>query len=294
MTTNKKKPEKEERDALSWDDIILNKTAKETLNDFCGNDLLSSKAYLEWGCKPPKGVLLYGPPGTGKSLALRIIGSLTPFPFFPIDVSGIGSKYINESANKLDQYFRRVATIASHHGAAIICFDEIDGLLMPRGDSSYSHAEDHKVVTTFTKHMDGLADHPGVYVMAATNMGLDQLDAAVIRAGRFDTKFYVGPPDEESRAAIFKLHLEKKQGIAKNAGNPIFMQGIDYNMLAQKTSEFSGADISEIINSTCNKKRRETAATKARNPITMDELLETIALYNITSQRGKKELGFKA
>lgn len=291
MTQNKK-PEKE-RDGLSWDDIILNKAVKETLNDFCANDLLSSRSYLEWGCRPPKGVLLYGPPGTGKSLALKIIGSLTPFPFFPIDVSTVGSMYVNESANKLDRYFKRVATIASHKGAALICFDEIDGLLMPRGDS-YSHAEDHKVVTTFTKHMEGIANCQGVYVMAATNMELSQLDAAVIRAGRFDFKFYVGLPDEESRAAIFRLHLEKKQEIAKNAGNPLFMQNMDYNTLAMKTPEYSGADINAIINSICNKKRRETAATRARNPITMDELLETIAFYNSTTQRGKKELGFKA
>ncbi len=279
-------------DRLTWDDVIVNCYVKEILQDFCTNKLLDVDSYLKWGDKPLKGVLLYGPAGTGKSLILRIMGTLTPFPFFLVDVGNTGSKYINESANKLDRYFRRVANIAADKGAAIICFDEIDGLLMTR-DNTQAHTEDHKVVTTFTKHMDGLSSCSGVYVIAATNMELEQMDPAVIRAGRFDTKFYVGLPDEKSRADIFKLHLEKREAIAKKAGNPLFMLKIDYAALASKTSEFSGADINSLLKEVCNQKRRKMISAHEYNPVTTGDLIKAISLYQLTSQQGRKELGFK-
>lgn len=277
---------------LTWKDIIINQDTKDVLQDFCTTELVNFKAYHQWGCKPPKGILLYGPPGTGKSLVLRIIGDQTPYPFFPIDVSVTGSKYINESANRLNCYFERVGKIAAKYGAAFICFDEIDGLLMPRGGFT-NHAEDHKVVTTFTKHMEGLAEHPGLYVFAATNMDLNLMDPAVIRAGRFDIKFYVGLPDEGSRAKIFRLHLEKKQRIAMAAGNSSFMEPLDYLLLAQKTPEFSGADINAVIHLVCTRKRREAIMNTKTGPITMQDMLEQAAGYKGTSQQGKKQLGFR-
>ncbi len=286
------KVEKTLIEKLTWKDIIINQDTKEVLQDFCTTELVNFKAYHEWGCKPPKGILLYGPPGTGKSLILRIIGDQTPYPFFPVDISITGSIYINESANKLNAYFERVGKIAAKYGAAFICLDEIDGLLMPRG-GNYGHAEDHKIVTTFTKHMDGLAEHPGLYVFASTNMDLNLMDAAVIRAGRFDIKFRIGLPDEESRAKIFQLHLEKKQKIAMAAGNNNFMEPLDYMAFAQKTSEFSGADINTIIEMICTRKRREAARTGKTGPITIEDVLEQTARYKGTSQQGKKELGFR-
>lgn len=280
-------------DRLTWDDVIVNPQVKETLQDFCTHGLLDVDSYLKWGDKPPKGILLYGPPGTGKSLILGIMGNLTPFPFFLIDVGNTGSIYINQSAKILDTYFNRVANIAADKGAAIICFDEIDGLLMPR-DNAHTHAEDHKVVTTFTKHMNGLGSSSGVYVIAATNMELDQMDPAVIRAGRFDVKFYIGLPDEKARADIFKLHLERRKLLAKEAGNNLFMHNIDYNALASKTSEFSGADIGALLKEVCNQKRRKMVAANKYEPIITEDLIEAISSYKTTSQQGKKELGFNA
>ena len=61
------------------------------------------------------------------------------------------------------------------------------------------------------------------------------------RAGRFDEVFMVDLPNETERAAIFKIHLnKKKQGLTEDTY---------VNNLAKLTPNFSGAEIREVVKS---------------------------------------------
>jgi len=76
----------------------------------------------------------------------------------------------------------------------------------------------------------------GIFVLCATNYP-DKIDAALLRAGRLDKKFYLPPPDFEARKAMFEMYLKPR---------PIDF-GIDYDKLALLTENFVSSDIKDSI-----------------------------------------------
>jgi transitional endoplasmic reticulum ATPase len=76
-----------------------------------------------------------------------------------------------------------------------------------------------------------------VVVIGATNR-LDMVDPALLRPGRFDKLLNVPVPDLEARKEILKIHLQKKP-LAKD---------VNVDKLAEKTEDYSGADIAALCN----------------------------------------------
>lgn len=74
-----------------------------------------------------------------------------------------------------------------------------------------------------------------VVVLAATNRPAD-LDAALLRPGRFDRLIYVPVPDEETRAGILKAQL---RSMAPG-------DDVDVDAIATRTPEFTGADLAAL------------------------------------------------
>jgi cell division protease FtsH len=85
--------------------------------------------------------------------------------------------------------------------------------------------------------MDGFGTNSGVIILAATNRA-DVLDAALMRAGRFDRQIYVDMPDLNERKEIFQVHLK-----------PLKLDhSVDVDFLSKQTPGFSGADIANLCN----------------------------------------------
>ena len=59
--------------------------------------------------------------------------------------------------------------------------------------------------------MDGFLPMDRVVVIAATNR-IDLVDHAILRAGRFDLKIHIPPPNPIERRGIFLRVLENKLG----------------------------------------------------------------------------------
>ena len=92
------------------------------------------------------------------------------------------------------------------------------------------------MINQLLSEMDGInAANEGVLIIAATNAPW-HLDSAFRRPGRFDRTLFVPPPDLDARESILKILIRNK---------PI--GEIDYNKIAAKTENFSGADISAVI-----------------------------------------------
>jgi transitional endoplasmic reticulum ATPase len=65
------------------------------------------------------------------------------------------------------------------------------------------------------------------------------LDPAIVRAGRFDTHLYVGPPNEQARFDIISKLITKM-----SLGGDIDTNFI--SMLARDTADYSGADLASL------------------------------------------------
>jgi len=83
--------------------------------------------------------------------------------------------------------------------------------------------------------MDGVTAQKLVFFIGATNRP-DILDQALMRPGRLDSLIYIGLPDFEARISIFKACLNK---------SPVD-PSVDYELLADRTDGFSGADIAGV------------------------------------------------
>jgi SpoVK/Ycf46/Vps4 family AAA+-type ATPase len=65
-----------------------------------------------------------------------------------------------------------------------------------------------RILTALLTEMDGIEALTNVTILAATNRP-DVIDSALLRPGRIDRIMYVGPPDLESRAAIFRIEFNR-------------------------------------------------------------------------------------
>lgn len=64
-------------------------------------------------------------------------------------------------------------------------------------------------VNQFLSEMDGFQQGDRIMLIGATNEQEENLDAAALRPGRFDTKIVVPLPDVNGRQDIFSLYLSR-------------------------------------------------------------------------------------
>lgn len=148
------------------------------------------------GLRPAHRLLLVGPPGTGKSMSAAALARELSVPLFTIQLDGLMSKYMGETASKLRLVFDAVATTR-----AVYLFDEFDAL---GGDRSAGNdvGEARRVLNSFLQFLEHAS--PTSLVVAATNHP-DLLDRALYR--RFDQVIEYGLPDQEGAIQVLRNRL---------------------------------------------------------------------------------------
>jgi len=251
--------------------IYDRKELKTTFADVAGVDeakaelmevvdfLKNPKKYQRLGGRIPKGVLLVGPPGTGKTLLARAVAGEADVPFFFLSGSEFVEMFVGVGASRVRDLFEQ----AKEKAPCIVFIDELDAIGKTRaGASGFAggHDEREQTLNQLLAEMDGFDSSKGVIIMAATNRP-EVLDAALLRAGRFDRQVVVDKPDVKGREAILKVH----------ARNVILAPGVDLHVLAARTPGMAGADLANIINEAAL-----LAARKGKDAVDMADLDEAI------------------
>ncbi len=236
--------DKDKKGKVTFKDVAGLAGAKQEVEEIV-SFLKEPKKYTDLGGKIPKGVLLVGPPGTGKTLLAKAVAGEANVPFFSMSGSDFVEMFVGVGASRVRDLFRQ----AKEKAPAIIFIDEIDAVGRARGRNNMmggGNDERESTLNQLLTEMDGFGSNSGVIILAATNRA-DVLDAALLRAGRFDRQIHVELPDLQERKEIFGVHLA-----------PIKLDdNIDVNFLAKQTPGFSGADIANVCN--------EAALIAARN-----------------------------
>ena len=215
---------------VRWEDVGGLDTVKQQIREAVEWPLKYPDLFKQAKINTPKGILLYGPPGTGKTLMAKAVANETKVNFISVKGPALISKYVGESERGIRDMFKK----AKQAAPCIIFFDELDVITPRRGEGSDSHVTE-RVIGQFLTEMDGIEELKGVLVLAATNR-MDQIDPALLRAGRFDYLIEIPIPDEETRLKIFQVHTKDKP----------LEKGIDFKKFAQETEGMTGADI-ELI-----------------------------------------------
>lgn len=219
-----------EMPATRWDDVGGMQSVKDSLKEAVEWPQKYPEQLAAMGARPPGAILLYGPPGCSKTLLGRAVAGEAGLNFLSVKGPELYSKYVGESEKAVVALFARARQAAP----AVVFLDELDGLAPPR--SSQGDSVETRVMATLLQEMDGLHGRAGVTVVAATNRP-DLVDAALLRAGRFDRLLQVSPPDSAAREAILAVHTRR---------SPL---GPDVNLqvLADRTQYFTGADLKSLI-----------------------------------------------
>lgn len=119
---------------------------------------------------------------------------------------------------------------------AIVFIDEIESLVGSRhNDGEGSGGATSGVLTTLLTEMDGVSSTGNVILIGATNMP-ENLDAALLRPGRFDVRLLVPPPDEEGRREILDIYCQDLP----------LGDDVDLANIAVRTNWFTGAELEAL------------------------------------------------
>ena len=246
-----------EKPDTTFDDVAGVEEAKDEVKEIV-DFLKYPERYIELGAKIPKGVLLVGPPGTGKTLLAKAVAGEASVPFFSVSGSSFIEMFVGVGASRVRDLFEQ----AKKEAPAIIFIDEIDAIGKSRAAAGQMGGNDEREQTLnqLLAEMDGFGTNTPVIVLAATNRP-EVLDAALLRAGRFDRQVLVDKPDYEGRLAILKVHSKDVK-----LSNDVNMAAI-----AKATAGLAGADLANIINEAAL-----LAGRQNKKVIEQDDLMEAI------------------
>jgi transitional endoplasmic reticulum ATPase len=244
-----------ERPKISFKDVGGMEKVKEEIRLKIIHPLTHPELYKAYGKPIGGGILMYGPPGCGKTWLARATAGEIKAGFIAVGINDVLDMWIGNSERNLHELFEQ----ARNHAPCVLFFDEVDALGASRGDMR--HHAGRQLINQFLAEMDGVkTSNEGVLILAATNAPW-HLDSAFRRPGRFDRIVFVPPPDRSARAAILRLQCR---------GKPV--EEIDYEHLAKKTEDFSGADLKALLDVAIERKLQEAMKAGVPKPLTTKDL----------------------
>src|ERR687884_720199 len=191
------------KSSVRWDDIAGVDEAAAELQEVV-DFLQHPRRFARLGARVPKGILLYGPPGTGKTLLAKAVAHASGATFYSQSASAFVEMFAGLGAARIRKLFEK----ARKNAPAIVFIDELDAVGTRRTGGGFNREHD-QTLNQLLVELDGFRAPDGVVIIGASNR-LEDLDAALLRPGRFDRQVLVAPPDLAGREAILRVHTRGK------------------------------------------------------------------------------------
>jgi transitional endoplasmic reticulum ATPase len=246
---------------LDFNDVGGMSDLKQTLLDKVVDPLTRPELYEEYDLGVVNGVLLYGPPGTGKTYITRALAGKLDYNFIDVTPSDLTSSLVGEAADNVADLF----AVARDNQPCLVFIDEIDAIAGQRSGGAQKTQSERQMVNQLLTELTEIQGED-VVVFAATNL-LESVDDAIKRAGRFDERIEVPPPDANARAAILRVHLRDR---------PVLTDQIDWTTIKQRTDGFTASDIELVAANAARKALQEARERDEIQPVTQTHLESAI------------------
>jgi SpoVK/Ycf46/Vps4 family AAA+-type ATPase len=163
-------------------EMVLETSVRQKLDRVLGEHRQAAKLQAH-GLAPRRRLLLVGPPGSGKTMTAAALAGEMGLPLFTIQLDGVITKFMGETAAKLRLVFDAIRTTRG-----VYLFDEFDAI-GGRRSASNDVGEIRRVLNSFLMFLE--QERSDGLLIAATNHP-ELLDRALFR--RFDDVIEYGPP----------------------------------------------------------------------------------------------------
>ena len=185
-----------------WDTISDSQPPKQVVQRKIILPLTQQDLSKKHGVVPPKTIIFFGPPGTGKTHFAKAIAGALSWWFIEIAPSML----MVDGTEKVGANLRLIMEKSRNLEEAVIFIDEFEEIA---GSRDEANRVDKSITNEFLKQVPLLKSQGNkILLICATNY-IRQLDAALLRPGRFDCIIPVGGLNEDERATILEYYLSK-------------------------------------------------------------------------------------
>src|SRR6266568_1419021 len=228
--------------------------------------LRGTAEFKEMGGQAVRGLLLTGDPGTGKSYLAQCMSTEAGVPFAYASAASFQAMFIGMNVLMIKRLYTKARRLAREYGACVVFMDEIDAigmsrsaagrggigmgmggglfgaggggmgtlnqLLMEMDPPNIETGWFKKILRILGLYHSRVQNEP-VLTVGATNIP-EQLDAALLRPGRFDRKIHVAPPTDKYRSEVIEYYLNKVKYDPKISISALVQRLVDYTPVAIK------------------------------------------------------------
>lgn len=225
------------------------------------NPFLNKGLFQKFKRSPGGGVLMYGPPGCGKTMLARALANECKADFIEVRASDILDPLVGNAEKRIAALFQQTRKARP----AVLFFDEMEALAQRRQFNATTQV--NTVVSALLNEMDGFqGDNEGILFLGATNVPWS-IDGAFRRPGRFDRTIFVPPPDKVARQFILNTLV----------GDRPCDERLDLKPVVERTSGYSGADLSAVMETAVDYAIEESELAGALVPVSNGHFRDALA-----------------
>ncbi|WP_027185677.1 ATP-binding protein [Desulfovibrio inopinatus] len=244
-----------------WDTISDTQPPKQLIQKKIILPLIEGDLSQKHGVIPPKNIIFFGPPGTGKTHFVKAMAGRLAWWYVEI----VPSILMIDGVDKIGMHLRELMEKARNLDEVVLFIDEFEELA---GSRDTANRVDRSITNEFLKQVPLMKSHTNkVLLVCATNY-IRQLDAALLRPGRFDYVIPVGSLDDDGRRTVLSYYLSKMN-----------TEVIDLDLLITLTTKFTPADIEYLFQNVAQQAFEKECESRINFPVTTSIIVDAINLF---------------